>query len=455
MGTYVPDTKQEQQEMLREIGFNSFDEMFSHIPEEVKLKDGLDLMPGLSEQAVIGKMEDIAGKNVVFRHIFRGAGAYNHYIPAIVSSVISKEEFVTAYTPYQAEISQGILQSIFEYQTMLCELTGMDASNASIYDGATAAAEAIAMCKERKKTTAYISAAANPGVIEVMKTYCFGSNTKVVMVPEKDGVTDGAALEEMLKEDAQAACFYVQQPNYFGNMEDGDVLGRIVHDAGAKYIMGCNPMALGIMKTPAGYGADIAVGDGQPLGMPLAFGGPYLGFMAATAAMARKLPGRIVGETKDDKGERAFVLTLQAREQHIRREKASSNVCSNQAWCALTASVYMTAMGADGMAEAAAQCMSKAHYLRDVLKEAGLEPKHDREFFHEFVTVSPEGRCTDSNHILRALEEYGILGGLKLSDREILWCATEVNTREEMDETASIVRNVLHGECRHKEVCGS
>ena len=455
MGTYVPDTKQEQQEMLREIGFNSFDEMFSHIPEEVKLKDGLNLMPGLSEQAVIGKMEDIAGKNVVFRHIFRGAGAYNHYIPAIVSSVISKEEFVTAYTPYQAEISQGILQSIFEYQTMICELTGMDASNASIYDGATAAAEAAAMCRDRKRSTVYVSGAANPGVIEVIKTYCFGSNTKVIIVPEKCGVTDADALARMMKEDAQAACFYVQQPNYFGNMEDGDGLGRIVHDAGAKYIMGCNPMALGVMKTPAGYGADIAVGDGQPLGMPLAFGGPYLGFMAATAAMARKLPGRIVGETKDDKGERAFVLTLQAREQHIRREKASSNVCSNQAWCALTASVYMTAMGADGMAEAAAQCMSKAHYLRDVLKEAGLEPKHDREFFHEFVTVSPEGRCTDSNHILRALEEHGILGGLKLSDREILWCATEVNTREEMDETASIVRNVLHGECRHKEVCGS
>ncbi|EEQ60584.1 glycine dehydrogenase (decarboxylating) [Clostridiales bacterium 1_7_47FAA] len=455
MGTYVPDTKQEQQEMLREIGFNSFDEMFSHIPEEVKLKDGLNLMPGLSEQAVIGKMEDIAGKNVVFRHIFRGAGAYNHYIPAIVSSVISKEEFVTAYTPYQAEISQGILQSIFEYQTMICELTGMDASNASIYDGATAAAEAAAMCRDRKRSTVYVSGAANPGVIEVIKTYCFGSNAKMVIVPEKCGVTDTEALAGMMKADAHAACFYVQQPNYFGNIEDGDGLGRIVHDAGAKYIMGCNPMALAVMKTPAGYGADIAVGDGQPLGMPLAFGGPYLGFMAATAAMARKLPGRIVGETKDDKGERAFVLTLQAREQHIRREKASSNVCSNQAWCALTASVYMTAMGADGMAEAAAQCMSKAHYLRDVLKEAGLEPKYDGEFFHEFVTVSPEGKCTDSGHILRALEKHGILGGLKLSDREILWCATEVNTREEMDETASIVRNVLHGECRHKEVCGA
>ena len=441
--------------MLREIGYAGFEEMFSHIPDEVMLKEEVNIPSGLSEQAVKGRMEDIAGKNVVFRHIFRGAGAYNHYIPAIVSSVTSKEEFVTAYTPYQAEISQGILQSIFEYQTMLCELTGMDASNASIYDGATAAAEAIAMCKERKKTTAYISAAANPGVIEVMKTYCFGSNTKVVMVPEKDGVTDAAALEEMLKADPQSACFYVQQPNYYGNVEDGDALGRIVHEAGAKYIMGCNPMALAVMKTPAEYGADIAVGDGQPLGMPLAFGGPYLGFMTATAAMTRKLPGRIVGETADNQGRRAFVLTLQAREQHIRREKASSNVCSNQAWCALTASVYMTAMGADGMAKTAGQCMSKAHYLRDALKEAGLEPKHDCEFFHEFVTVSPEGKCTDSAHILRALESRGILGGLPLSDREILWCATEMNTREEMDELASAVREALHRECGQKEVCGS
>lgn len=455
MGTYVPNTKQEQQEMLREIGFDSFEEMFSHIPEEVKLKDGVHIPSGLSEQAVIARMEEIADKNQVFRHMFRGAGAYNHYIPAIVSSVISKEEFVTAYTPYQAEISQGILQSIFEYQTMICELTGMDASNASIYDGATAAGEAVAMCKDRKRSTAYVSAAANPGVIEVIKTYCFGSNTKVVIVPEKDGVTDREALEEMLKADPQAACFYVQQPNYYGNIEDGDGLGRTAHEAGAKYIMGCNPMALAVMKTPAEYGADIAVGDGQPLGMPLAFGGPYLGFMAASAAMTRKLPGRIVGETKDSRGGRAFVLTLQAREQHIRREKASSNVCSNQAWCALTASVYMTAMGADGMTEAATQCMSKAHYLRDVLVEAGLSPRDGKAFFHEFVTVSPEGRCTDSAHILRALKTQGILGGLPLSDREILWCATEMNTREEMDETASIVAEVLRGECRHKEVCGS
>ncbi len=345
MGSYVPGRPGEQQEMLHEIGFNSFDEMFSVIPEEVKLKQGLKLPAGLNEQAVIGRMEEMADKNVVFKHIFRGAGAYHHYIPAIVSSVISKEEFVTSYTPYQAEISQGILQSIFEYQTMICQLTGMDASNASVYDGATAAAEAVAMCRDRKRTTAYISGAAAPGIIRVIKTYCFGSNTRVVLVPEKDGVTDSEALKTLLEGDPQAACLYVQQPNFYGNLEDGDLLGRIAHEAGAKYIMGCNPLVLAVMKTPAEYGADIAVGDGQPLGMPLALGGPYLGFMAADASMTRKLPGRIVGETRDDKGRRAFVLTLQAREQHIRREKAGSNICSNQAWCALTAAVYMSAMG--------------------------------------------------------------------------------------------------------------
>lgn len=441
--------------MLQEIGFKSFEEMFSHIPGEVMLKDGVHIPPGLSEQSVIRKMEEIADKNVVYRHMFRGAGAYNHYIPAIVSSVTSKEEFVTAYTPYQAEISQGILQSIFEYQTMICELTGMDASNASVYDGATAAGEAVAMCRDRKRSTVYISETVHPGVAGVIKTYCFGSNARVVMVPGKDGVTDAKALEDMIKADPQAACLYVQQPNYYGCLEDGDALGRMVHEGGAKYIMGCNPISLGIMKTPAMYGADIAVGDGQPLGMPLGFGGPYLGFMAATSSMARKLPGRIVGETKDGEGRRAYVLTLQAREQHIRREKASSNVCSNQAWCALTASVYMTAMGAKGLEEAASQCLSRAHYFAGVLKDAGLELKYGSGFFHEFVTVSPQEEGKDSTHILDALATKGILGGLPLSDREILWCATEMNTKEEMDEAAAIVRSVLCGEMGQKEVYGS
>ncbi len=440
MGSYVPGTKQEQLEMLKSIGYDSFDDLFAHIPQQVRLEGGLNLPEGQSELSIIRRMTEMSEKNTVFRHIFRGAGAYNHYIPAIVGSVTGKEEFVTAYTPYQAEISQGILQSIFEYQTMICELTGMDASNASVYDGATAAAEAVAMCRDRKRSTVYLSAAANPDVIQVVKTYCFGSDTKVVLVPETDGVTDMEALETMLANDPQAACFYMQQPNYYGCLEDADRLGEITHSAGAKFIMGCNPMSLAVLKTPAECGADIAVGDGQPLGMSLAFGGPYLGFMAATAAMMRKLPGRIVGETTDSAGNRAFVLTLQAREQHIRREKASSNICSNQALCALTASVYMTAMGADGMAEAAEQCMAKARYLRDVLKAAGLAPKHDKNFFHEFVTCGPEG---SSETVLAALEREGILGGLPLSDSEILWCATEMNTREEMDRTAEIVSDAL------------
>ena len=433
MGSYLPNTRQEQQEMLREAGYESFDALFAHIPEEVKVKE-LNLPSGLSEMEVLSEMEDIAQKNKIFRHIFRGAGAYDHYIPAIVGSVVNKEEFVTAYTPYQAEISQGILQSIFEYQTMICELTGMDVSNASVYDGATAAAEAVAMCRERKRTTAYISAAANPQVISVIKTYCYASGTEVVMIPEKDGVTDKEALKAALKD--TAACFYVQQPNYYGNLEDAKELGEIVHAAGAKYIMGCNPIALGMIKTPAECGADVAVGEGQPLGMSLAFGGPYLGFMAATEKMLRKLPGRIVGETVDRDGKRAYVLTLQAREQHIRREKASSNICSNQALCALTAGVYLSAMGEEGIRKAASLCCSKAHYLQAELEKAGLKLKYSAPFFHEFVTVSE----VKAEIILDALEKKGILGGLPLGEYEILWCATEKNTKAEIDLAAEIVK---------------
>lgn len=438
MGSFLPNTKQEQQAMLKEIGFDSFEALFAHIPEEVKVKE-LKLAPGMSEMEAFDEMEAIAEKNKRFRHIFRGAGAYNHYVPAIVGSVVGKEEFVTAYTPYQAEISQGILQSIFEYQTMICELTGMEASNASVYDGATAAAEAVAMCKERRREVVYVSATTNPEVIRVIKTYCYGSNTKVEIIPEKDGVTDLEALKGALNENS--ACFYLQQPNYYGNLEDADALGAAAHEAGAKFIMGCNPIALAMLKTPAEYGADVAVGEGQPLGLGLAFGGPYLGFMAATAKMTRKLPGRIVGETVDREGKRAYVLTLQAREQHIRREKASSNICSNQAHCALTAAVYLSAMGETGMKQVAQLCVSKAHYLAEKLTEAGLKLKYEHPFFHEFVTVCP-GK---SEEILKVLEAKGILGGLMLSEDELLWCATEKNTKAEMDAVAAIV----------KEVCGA
>lgn len=424
--------------MLQEAGYRSFEELFACIPEEVRLKEPLNLPSGCSEMEVSRKMEELAEKNVVYSSIFRGAGAYHHYIPSIVRSVTSKEEFVTSYTPYQAELSQGILQSIFEYQTMMCELTGMDVANASHYDGATAAAEAIPMCRDRKRHKACVSAAVHPEMLEVLKTYCYGSDTDLVIVPARQGMTDPDALAEALQ-DPEIACFLMQQPNFYGCIEDAEAIGTMVHEAGAKFVMSVNPMTLAVLKTPGECGADICIGDGQPLGMPLSFGGPYLGFMATTKKLMRKLPGRIVGETVDARGDRAFVLTLQAREQHIRRDKASSNICSNQALCALTAAVYLAAMGPDGLREAASQCVSKAHYLQKRLHEAGLQPVFPQEFFHEFVTDCA-GKQQD---ILSALADAGILGGLPLEDDRILWCATERNRKEEMDRVAAIVAAVV------------
>lgn len=440
MGTYVPNTKKEQQEMLKEIGVSDLRELFRAIPEEVYLERSLNLPSGLSEMSVHQKMSQIAGKNKVFHSIFRGAGAYRHYIPSIVKQITSKEEFVTAYTPYQAEISQGILQSIFEYQTMICELTGMDVSNASVYDGASAAAEAVIMCKERKRTKALVSETVHPETLETIRTYCSGTDVEVVLVPAKEGYTDIDELRQMI--DTETACVLLQQPNYYGILEDASFIAELVHEKDAKFILSCNPISLGILKTPAEYGADIAVGEGQPFGIPLSFGGPYLGFMATTEKLMRRLPGRIVGETKDSKGERAFVLTLQAREQHIRREKASSNICSNQALCAMTAAVYLDAMGARGLKQAAESSISKAHYLSEKLtKIEGFDLVYQGDFFHEFVTT-----CKGNvDNVLNTLEERGILGGYPLSGKDeghLLWCATEMNTKEEIDTLVRILEEV-------------
>jgi len=438
MGSYVPSTLQERQEMLESIGLSSIDQLFSHIPDELKLKGELNLPSGMSELEVSSAMKKIAAKNVVFGSIFRGAGAYDHYIPSIVKSVTGKEEFLTAYTPYQAEISQGVLQSIFEYQTMICELTGMDVSNASVYDGATAAAEAVNMCCERSRKVVFCSAAAHPDTIAVVKTYCWAAGHELVLLPVKDGKTDLDAMASQLDKKT-SACLYLQSPNFFGQLEEMEKAAEMIHSVGAKLIAGCNPIALGLLKTPAEQGADIAVGEGQPLGMPLSFGGPYLGFMAATQAMMRKLPGRIVGETTDLDGKRAYVLTLQAREQHIRREKASSNICSNQALCALTASVYLATVGPDGLKQAASLCYQKAHYLAQQLCSIpGVSLRYSGTFFHEFVTDQK-----DSDKLLSALEQQGILGGYPLADGGILWCATEKNTKEEMDRVVEIIRKEL------------
>ena len=436
MGNYIPGTKQEQKEMLAEIGFESMEDLFGHIPDEVKVKDGLHIPEGMSELEVRRKMSQIAAKNKVFPVIFRGAGAYRHYIPSVVKSVISKENLVTAYTPYQAEISQGILQSIFEYQTMICELTGMDVSNASVYDGGSAAAEAVAMCRERKRSKALIAATVDPHVLETVKTYCYGNEMELDVIPEKDGAVDLEALRALV--DSGTACVYIQQPNYYGSLEDAEAIGEVAHEAGAKYIMGVNPISLGIIKTPREYGADVAVGDGQPLGLSLAFGGPYLGFMACVSGMTRKLPGRIVGQTKDHNGKTGYVLTLQAREQHIRREKASSNVCSNQALCALAVGVYLASMGSEGLKNVAVQCTSKAHYMARELEKAGCRVENQGEFFHEFVTVSD----APAESILSALEKEGILGGYPLDEHRILWCCTEMNSKEDIDRSVAIVKGV-------------
>jgi len=312
----------------------------------------------------------------------------------------------------------------------------MDVSNASVYDGATAAAEACAMSRDRKRRVTLISGSANPDVINTVRTYCYGTGDELRIVPTKDGLTDLEALKEMLTPDV--ASFYVQQPNFYGLIESAEEIGKLVHEAGAMYIMGVNPIAIALIKTPGECGADVAVGEGQPLGLPLGYGGPYLGFMAATEKHMRKLPGRIVGETTDDKGNRAYVLSLQAREQHIRREKAGSNICSNEALCALTASVYMAVMGPDGLTEVAGQCAAKAHYLASRLTEIpGVELVFDSPFFHEFLTTMPK-----REEVLEALEKAGILGGLPESGG-VLWCATEKVSREELDRAVEIVKEVL------------
>ena len=437
MASYIPSTQEERLEMLKAVGLQDYRELYRDVPSEMYLEDGaLNIPSGLSEMEVGRKISAMAAKNRVFSTVLRGAGAYDHYIPSIVKYIPAKEEFLTAYTPYQAEMSQGILQSIFEYQTDICELTGMDVSNASVYDGATAAAEAAAMCRDRKRKVTLISGAAHPDTINTVRTYCYGTGDELVVVPAKDGKTDLEALKALLT--PEVASLYVQQPNFYGLFEDSEAIAEAVHGNGSLYILGCNPIALGIMKNARDQGADIAVGEAQPLGMPLSYGGPYLGFMATTTKLMRKLPGRIVGQTLDSKGERAFVLSLQAREQHIRREKASSNICSNQALCALIAGLYLAAMGPSGLSQAATQSMSKAHYLaRELCKIPGVEMVYEGEYFHEFVTALPR-----AEEVLKALENGDILGGLPVPGG-VLWCATEKVSREQLDRAVSVVKEVL------------
>lgn len=432
---YIPNTDKERKQMLEVVGLKNAGELFGVVPEALRVEH-LNLPAPKSELEVHRALREMAAKNKVYGSIFRGAGAYHHYIPSIVKSVTSKETFVSAYTPYQAEISQGVLQSIFEYQTMIAEITGMDASNASVYDGPSSAAEAMNMTRERNRNKVLVSAAVHPMAIEAIQTYFFGNGMEMELIPLIDGRTDMDALASMVSN--EIAGVLVQHPNYFGLLEDAEKAGELAHSVGAKYVMSVNPIANAILKTPREYGADVAIGEGQPLGIPLSFGGPYVGFMACTNAMLRRLPGRIVGETVDAEGNRAFVLTLQAREQHIRREKASSNICSNHALMAMAASVYMSAMGPQGLAEAAQQCYSKAHYAaQEITKIPGFSLKHKGDFFHEFVTTLP---CP-AEKVLAHLHEKDILGGLPV-EGGMLWAVTEMNSKAQIDALVHALKEV-------------
>ena len=435
MSKYTPHTSADVKAMLDAVGLDSLDALYADVPEKLMLKK-LGLGQGMSQAAVERKYEKTASENKVFDTVLRGCGAYDHFIPAAVRSLAARSEFVTAYTPYQPEISQGILQTIFEYQTLMCELTGMDVSNASVYDVGTAVGEAMIMACE-KKSKVLVLGAVNPETVAVAKTYAYASGFELVEIPHKNGLADLDALEKAL--DDNTACVVAQSPNFFGLIEDMKAVGDKAHEKGAKFVYIFNPVSATVLVTPKECGADIAVGDGQPLGMPLAFGGPYLGILTCDSKMSRRMPGRVVGQTVDKNGKTAYVLTLQAREQHIRREKALSSICSNQALCALTAVVYLAVMGREGMRQVAEQCVSKAHYLAKRLTEVkGVKLKFDGEFFHEFAIETDKY----DERLEKALAAKGILGGLRLDDGTSVWCATEKASKCALDAGADAFAEV-------------
>lgn len=423
-----------QQKMLQEIGYQSFDDLFHNIPSDLKCEK-LGLEAGMSEMEVYNRLLAYAKENHEYQTIFRGAGSYQHYIPSALKQIVSKEEFVSAYTPYQAEISQGVLQSIFEYQTMMCELSGLDVSNASIYDGASAAAEGLMMCKERNRNKILVSKTAHPFVLETIQTYAKASDTELQFIEAEKGQTSLKDLKAKL--DDSVCGVYVASPNFYGIIEECETISQLVHENKSKFVMSFQPIASAILPSPNEVGADIAVAEGQPLGMSMGLGGPYLGIMTCTNALMRKLPGRIVGQTVDSENKVAYVLTLQAREQHIRREKASSNVCSNEAHCALTASVYLALLGKSGLEKVARSCCSNAHYLQSEMAKIGMPLAYAHEYFHEFVT-----EVKDADKILSELRKHQILGGYPLNQHQIIWCTTEMNTLAEMDQVISILKEV-------------
>ena len=447
MFPYIPNTPTEEKQMLQSIGIDNTDALFADIPAEVRLSRKLNLGDAMSELDLARFVKSIADKNMSTDDMvcFLGAGAYDHYIPSIIKHITSRSEFYTAYTPYQPEISQGTLQVIFEYQTMIANVTGMDVANASMYDGATACAEAGMMAVEStKRKSLVVSKSVHPEVRKVLATYMRFVGIEVVELDCKDGVTDIEALKAAVSN--TTAGVIVQSPNFFGVVEDLIEIESITHSSKAMLIVNViDPISLGILKTPGELGADIVVGEGQAFGNSMSFGGPYLGFMATTNKLMRKLPGRIVGETTDVDGKRAFVLTLQAREQHIRREKATSNICSNQALNALIAAIYLTTMGKNGLKEVAHQCASKAQYAYNQIIETGkFKPAFNKPFFKEFVVLGNR----KASEVNAELLKHNILGGYDLvkdypgMDNALLFCVTEKRTKQEIDQLVEILKGM-------------
>ena len=440
---YIPHTESDIAEMLAAIGVREVAELFTDIPDSIRQKGKLDLPPGISEAELISKMEELAESNDILT-CFLGAGCYDHLIPSVVSHLSQRAEFLTSYTPYQAEVSQGMLQALFEFQTLICELTGMAVSNASLYDGHTAAVEAcsIALQAGKNRKRIIISGAIHPNTLSVIDTHFAGLELNIEIAPIERGTTDFDLVYEML--DDRVAALFIQTPNYFGCLEDLTGVAEKVHNAGAQLILSCNPISLGILRAPGEWGADIAIGDGQPLGLPMYLGGPSLGFIATTKKLIRRLPGRIVGQTLDTEGRRAFVLTLQAREQHIKRERATSNICTNQSLSALASAIFLSSLGREGFRELAEQNLCKAKYLANRLRQSGAELLFERPYFNEFTIDLHR----DAGNVLDALKREGILGGFRLTDigqSVLLVAVTEKRTRSEMDRYVEIVRGVSVG----------
>lgn len=433
---YFPHTEEDIRQMVAKVGVDSLDDLYAEVPEEIRFKGDYNLPSEMSEPEVRRLFDTLGAQNRQLT-CFAGAGVYDHYMPAVVPSILARSEYLTSYTPYQAEVSQGTLHYIFEYQSMMAELTGMEISNASMYDGSTATAEAamMAVAAGKKARRVLVSATVDPKVLAVVRTYAHFHNFDIALIEAENGATSRDALERGLAEGGVAGVI-VQQPNYFGIIEDYDGWADLCHDRKALLIMNSVAADLAVLKTPGEWEADIAVGDAQSLGIPMQFGGPYVGYLCCTEKLLRKMPGRIVGMTRDNRGQRAFVLTLQAREQHIRRQKATSNICSNQSLMALFVTVYLSLMGKHGLREAAELSYAGAHYLCDRLLETGhFRPTYEgRPFFNEFC-VDYDG---DIGLLLKVLEANGIFGGVKVGEHTLMLAVTEKRTREEIEQLVKL-----------------